>query len=64
MDVNPVTGQFYEKEDAHVKDLETEEEKLKEAERLFVLFERLKLKGVINVTNPVELAIQNGSFFA
>ncbi len=32
----------------------TEEEKEREAERLFVLFERLKATGVVDVKNPVE----------
>lgn len=40
----------------------SEEEKEQEAERLFVLFERLKKTGVVDVKNPVEVAQQNGRF--
>ncbi|KAG5934047.1 hypothetical protein E4U53_000783 [Claviceps sorghi] len=60
--VNPITGQFLDKEKfANVPEM-TQEEKEREAERLFVLFERLKKTGVINVQNPVEKAIQEGRF--
>jgi hypothetical protein len=61
---NPVTGQHLSAEDqTAAQALEmTEEEKEREAERLFVLFERLKATGVINVTNPVEHAISEGRF--
>jgi hypothetical protein len=61
---NPVTGQRLSEEQTastHVLDM-TEEEKEREAERLFVLFERLKATGVMNVTNPVEQAIHEGRF--
>lgn len=40
----------------------TEDEKIREAEKLFVLFERLKKNGIIKVANPVETAIQEGRF--
>lgn len=40
----------------------TDEEKEREAERLFVLFERLKKNGVIKVNNPVEVWQQEGKF--
>ncbi len=40
----------------------TEEEKEREAERLFVLFERLKKTGVVDVVNPVEQAMREGRF--
>lgn len=36
----------------------TDEEKEREAERLFVLFERLKKTGVIDVENPVAKAMR------
>lgn len=54
--VNPVTGQRWaaEERDASSTLPMTEEEKEREAERLFVLFERLKATGVVNVQNPVE----------
>jgi hypothetical protein len=61
---NPVTGQRLSEENeasAHLPEM-TEEEKEREAERLFVLFERLKATGVMNVTNPVEQAIHEGRF--
>ncbi|KAJ4296964.1 hypothetical protein N0V88_003880 [Collariella sp. IMI 366227] len=58
--VNPITGQFLDRE--KVPDLPemTMEEKEREAERLFVLFERLKQTGVMSVQNPVETAMQEG----
>ncbi|KAK4506332.1 hypothetical protein PRZ48_000062 [Zasmidium cellare] len=63
-DVNPVTGQRYEAEDRDARPGEemTEEEKEREAERLFVLFERLKATGVVDVKNPVQQAIDDGRF--
>ncbi|KAL8695436.1 MAG: hypothetical protein Q9218_000014 [Villophora microphyllina] len=61
-EINPVTGQMREMEPG-APDVEmTEEEKEREAERLFVLFERLKATGVVNVRNPVEQAVQEGRF--
>ena len=40
----------------------TEQEKADEAERLFVLFDRLAKTGVINVDNPLQKAQQSGRF--
>lgn len=40
----------------------TEEEKEREAEKMFVLFERLKKNGIIKVANPVEIYQQQGRF--
>lgn len=40
----------------------TPEEQEREAERLFVLFERLKKTGVVDIQNPVEAAQQSGRF--
>jgi len=40
----------------------TEEEKEREAERLFVLFERMRRLGVMQVENPVRRAQQEGRF--
>ncbi|KAK6502873.1 hypothetical protein TWF481_007913 [Arthrobotrys musiformis] len=67
--INPVTGQYL---DDELKDIEasglkglegmTDEEKEREAEKLFVLFERLNKTGVINVENPVRTAMQEGRF--
>ena len=40
----------------------TDAEKEREAERLFVLFERLRATGVLNVENPLRTAQQTGRF--
>ncbi|KAF2171521.1 hypothetical protein M409DRAFT_63757 [Zasmidium cellare ATCC 36951] len=62
-DVNPITGQRYSAEDREGPQVEmTEEEKEREAERLFVLFERLRATGVVDVKNPVQQAIDDGRF--
>lgn len=63
-DINPVTGQ---KLSAEAKQRPqqgemTEEEKEREAERLFVLFERLRATGVVDVKNPVQQAKGEGRF--
>ncbi|CAG8662085.1 16520_t:CDS:2 [Gigaspora margarita] len=57
--INPITGQYLEDEAPSLSDM-TDEEKEREAERLFVLFERLKKTGVMNVVNPVEEAAKSG----
>lgn len=61
---NPVTGQKISAEDKqHEKETEmTPEEKEREAEKLFVLFERLKATGVVDVKNPVQQAVDEGRF--
>ncbi|KAF2210796.1 hypothetical protein CERZMDRAFT_112974 [Cercospora zeae-maydis SCOH1-5] len=52
---NPITGQRLSAESREELGMAmTEEEKEREAERLFVLFERLKATGVVDVKNPVE----------
>ncbi|KAL8679812.1 MAG: hypothetical protein Q9186_003928 [Xanthomendoza sp. 1 TL-2023] len=61
-EINPVTGQIREMEPEAPEEEMTEEEKEREAERLFVLFERLKATGVVNVKNPVEQAMDEGRF--
>ncbi|KAH9859638.1 hypothetical protein IAQ61_011419 [Plenodomus lingam] len=58
--VNPVTGQRLDKEEVMEQTPMTHEEKEREAERLFVLFERLKATGVMDVVNPVEQAYREG----
>ena len=58
--VNPVTGQRRDREDTVEHATMTPEEKEREAERLFVLFERLKATGVVDVRNPVEEALREG----
>ena len=65
--VNPITGQRLsaEQTEAMEKSEEknmTEEQKEREAERLFVLFERLKATGVVDVKNPVQQAVEEGRF--
>ncbi|KAK5127690.1 hypothetical protein LTR08_004335 [Meristemomyces frigidus] len=63
-DINPVTGQRLSAEDQVTPDSQemTEEEKEREAEKLFVLFERLKATGVMDVKNPVQQAVDEGRF--
>ncbi|KAF2020789.1 hypothetical protein BU24DRAFT_416470 [Aaosphaeria arxii CBS 175.79] len=58
--INPITGQRLDAEEPDDSEPMTEEEKEREAERLFVLFERLKATGVMNVQNPVEQAYRSG----
>ncbi|KAF1956995.1 hypothetical protein CC80DRAFT_491855 [Byssothecium circinans] len=58
--VNPITGQRLDAEEPSREEPMTEEEKEREAERLFVLFERLKATGVVDVKNPVEEAFRSG----
>ncbi|KIW12328.1 hypothetical protein PV08_09605 [Exophiala spinifera] len=58
--VNPITGQRIDAEPAVQVPEMSREEAEREAERLFVLFERLKATGVANVTNPVQLAMEQG----
>lgn len=76
-EVNPITGQRLDMEPKlHVPEM-THEEKEREAERLFVLFERsvlasshlfllmfprLRATGVIDVENPVAQAVREGRF--
>lgn len=63
-DINPVTGQRLSAEPrgSSSADDMTEEEKEREAERLFVLFERLRATGVVDVKNPVQQALDEGRF--
>lgn len=58
--VNPITGQRLDKEEQVEMPEMTQEEKEREAERLFVLFERLKKTGVVDAKNPVEEAYRSG----
>lgn len=58
--VNPITGQRLDREQVVDMPEMTLEEKEREAERLFVLFERLKKTGVVDVKNPVEEAYRSG----
>ncbi|EPE06189.1 guanine nucleotide exchange factor synembryn [Ophiostoma piceae UAMH 11346] len=61
-DINAVTGQFVDEEKEPDLPEMTDEEKEREAERLFVLFERLRRTGVVNVENPVAQALRSGRF--
>lgn len=58
--INPVTGQRLDREATEPLPEMTDAEKEREAERLFVLFERLKATGVVDVINPVEQAREEG----
>jgi hypothetical protein len=60
-DINPITGQRLEAESIPDIAEMTDEEKEREAERLFVLFERMRSLGV-GVENPVRTAQQSGRF--
>ncbi|KAI1799134.1 guanine nucleotide exchange factor [Daldinia bambusicola] len=60
--VNPITGQFLDAERHPEEPNMTDAEKEREAERLFVLFERLRANGVISAENPVRTAVQEGRF--
>ncbi|TQS35799.1 hypothetical protein Golomagni_03768 [Golovinomyces magnicellulatus] len=60
--VNPITGQLLENEDQIEMEIMTEEEKEREAEKLFVLFDRLEKNGVISAQNPMRSYQQSGKF--
>jgi hypothetical protein len=75
--INPITGASYpsqstgssSQQQQHggargtpADDEMTEEEKEQEAERLFMLFERLQKTGVVSVKNPITEAKQSGRF--
>jgi hypothetical protein len=62
MPINPITGQRLDKEPVGEEPEMTVEEKEREAERLFVLFERLRATGVVDVQNPVRQAVEEGTF--
>ena len=59
-EINPITGQRRDMEPPDPGLEMTDEEKEREAEKLFVLFERLKATGVMSATNPVEQASREG----
>ncbi|KAI8994691.1 guanine nucleotide exchange factor [Pilobolus umbonatus] len=60
-DINPITGQYLSAEKGPSLADMTDEEKEREAEKLFVLFERLKKTGIIDVENPIAKAMQEGN---
>ena len=59
--ITPITGQYRSAEDTgpSLADM-TDEEKEREAEKLFVLFERLKKTGIVDVENPIAKAMREG----
>ena len=59
-----MTGQYLDEAERAQRELRemTDEEKEREAERLFVLFERMRRLGVVDVENPVRTAQQSGRF--
>jgi len=57
--INPITGLKVDPNASNPLDSMTDEEKEREAERLFVLFDRLEKSGM-GVTNPIRKAIQEG----
>ena len=59
--INPITGQRLDQEPDDTGPVMTQAEKEREAERLYVLFERLKATGVIDVENPVHKAMAESS---
>ncbi|RFU26416.1 hypothetical protein B7463_g9936, partial [Scytalidium lignicola] len=60
--INPITGQRLDMETKIEMPEMTQEEKEQEAEKLFILFDRLKKTGVVSVKNPVEEAFEQGRF--
>ncbi|KAJ5294215.1 hypothetical protein N7508_009036 [Penicillium antarcticum] len=60
--LNPITGQRWAAEPKDEGPPMTMEEKEREAERLFVLFERARANGLLNVENPVTQALHEGRF--
>ncbi|EMR08616.1 hypothetical protein PNEG_03092 [Pneumocystis murina B123] len=62
--INPITGQTLEAERMALSNLPemTEEEKERDAERLFIMFQRLEKNGIFSVRNPVRDAFESGKF--
>lgn len=61
--INPITGAYEDLSDPVPAGEEmTQEEKERESERLFVLFERMARSGVIQVDNPIKQARAEGRF--
>ncbi|KUL83560.1 hypothetical protein ZTR_10548 [Talaromyces verruculosus] len=58
---NPITGQRWDAEPQDTGPAMTQEEREREAERLFVLFERARANGFI-AENPVAQAVREGRF--
>ncbi|KAI0468429.1 guanine nucleotide exchange factor [Xylaria cf. heliscus] len=60
--INPITGQFLDSERHTNLPEMTEDEREREAEKLFVLFQRLQANGIISVENPIRTAVEEGRF--
>ena len=58
--INPITGALDDPTLLAEVNAMTEEEKEREAERLFVLFDRMNKNGAISIDNPVRAAHQTG----
>ncbi|KAI9296046.1 hypothetical protein K502DRAFT_348443 [Neoconidiobolus thromboides FSU 785] len=59
--INPITGQFKQNE-SKGKIHMTDEEKEIEAERLFILFEKIKKNPAIKLQNPIQQAVELGIY--
>ncbi|GAA5910496.1 uncharacterized protein JCM6883_003029 [Sporobolomyces salmoneus] len=59
--INPITGAFEPPEDSN-RETMTEEEKEREAEKLYTLFDRMERTGIMSAENPVNKARQAGKF--
>ncbi|KTW31614.1 hypothetical protein T552_00252 [Pneumocystis carinii B80] len=62
--INPITGQTLEAERmalSHLPEM-TEEEKERDAERLFIMFQRLEKNSILSVKNPIRDAFESGKF--
>ncbi|GAA5919980.1 hypothetical protein JCM6882_004145 [Rhodosporidiobolus microsporus] len=59
--LNPITGAYEQEDDPDFVPM-SEEEKEREAERLYTLFERMARTGVISTENPVDKARAEGRF--
>ncbi|EPY53866.1 Ric8 family guanine nucleotide exchange factor synembryn family protein [Schizosaccharomyces cryophilus OY26] len=60
--IDPITGEYQQPKKSGVFSTMTMEEKEREAERLFVLFQRLEKNGAIQVTNPIRQVVDSGSY--
>lgn len=58
--INPITGIYDDSPNTGDEAQMTDEEKEREAERLFTLFERMNRNGAMSVVNPVKEAQQTG----
>lgn len=61
-EINPITGAYEATDSSNPMDDMTQEEKERESERLYVLFDRMAKTGVMNVENPIEKARNEGRF--